>query len=339
MEIALIGAGGRMGSGIALLLLQEYTMQKSFRLICIDENEKSLDTLRVYLRKELLRYAEKNINALRKHVEDNPLLISNKEIIDNFLLKAFDSLRFCLNIIEAKKADIALEAIFEEPSLKKKLFKELSKICSRETLFCSNTSAIPIHTMNKGIETRLVGFHFYNPASVQKVMEVVIPDTVSRENKEKTLDLGKKLKKTLVFSKDVPGFIGNCLFGSDMVFCLKLSEKLSKTMPLAEALGLINDITAKEMHRPMGIFTLMDFVGLPVCKNILKILKLKSPLLDRLTEGPAPLKGATAPEILRKKLAKEIAENEQKTIQRLISKGVASEEGIQMILKLGFHHG
>lgn len=298
-NVAVIGAAGKMGSGIALVLLQEIALaaekyQKNVRLKLIDANEESLTSLKSYLLTQMIKYSEKNIIALREIYKDNMDLVSNREIIDHFVMKAMDFLTLTISLEEVTSATLIFEAIVEDYDVKCQILKTISALCSGETFFLSNTSSIPISSLDKGAELdhRIVGFHFYNPPAIQKLVEIVFPENVNPELAVFADTLASKLKKTAVHSPDVAGFIGNGHFIPEAVYACKRVRELAKTIPLHEAIYLVDKITKDLLLRPMGIFQLIDYVGIDVTQKIaatmrhfLKNDSLQDPLIDQMVEN------------------------------------------------------
>src|ERR1700722_11450553 len=183
-RISVLGAAGKMGSGIALLLLQEMArveaentghVGKNSRLILIDSNETALDALSDFLRIHLIKYAERHINALRRYFVEDSKLVSNQEMIEYFVNGALSLVRLETQIEKAKQSKLIFEAIVEDENVKSTVFAELANLVSPETYFFTNTSSIPIHILSKKghLQNRLIGFHFYNPPFIQKLLEVI----------------------------------------------------------------------------------------------------------------------------------------------------------------------
>ncbi|MCP8315510.1 MAG: hypothetical protein H3Z51_01420, partial [archaeon] len=104
-------------------------------------------------------------------------------------------------------ADIVIETVIEDEILKKKLFKELDRLCPRETILASNTSSLSI-TEISGVTTRperIIGLHFFNPAHIMKLVEVCPGKETSKETIEKALSFVEMLGKTPILVKDSPG--------------------------------------------------------------------------------------------------------------------------------------
>lgn len=285
-KVAVIGAAGKMGSGIALLLLQEMAQTSVkkhgnvnsalYQLVLIDANPESLPALKSYLRSNLIKYAEKNINGLRKFYEKNESLVSNEEIIQAFVQTALDITLIGTEVVLAKDSRLIFEAILEDFEVKSTLFRTLQQMNSSDSWYFTNTSSIPIQKLaaSAGINSRLIGFHFYNPPAVQKLLEMVIPKSTDPQLINAGKELAARLQKNLVTANDIAGFIGNGHFIREVLFALKETERLSDQykIPFHEAVFIINSVTERYLLRPMGIFQLIDYVGLDVCLNIMHIM-------------------------------------------------------------------
>lgn len=279
-EVSVIGAAGKMGSGIALLMAEEMTKQKqrpenrnySYRLNLIDMNVEGLDGLLNYLKTQLLKNAEKSIVMLRHLFKDFPELIDNSDIINYFIEEARSIIHIGTDIKMAKNSKIVFEAIIEDKEKKVLLFKELNSICDKDTFYFTNTSSIPIHILNEeaNLDGRIIGFHFYNPPAVQKLVELICADKTLPELKEIALELAKRLNKKIVPSNDIAGFIGNGHFLRDGLYAIKEAKKME--IPLYQAIYAMNKISQDLLLRPMGIFQLIDYVGIDVFHCIAKIM-------------------------------------------------------------------
>lgn len=279
-DIAVIGAAGKMGKGIAQLLLQEMAKQelkstgnvgKNHRALhLIDVDEKSIYAVKSYLRRQLNRYAEKNINELRDLYSRNPKLVSNGEIISDYVEGSIENIYPGTDLKQAQNSKMIFEAVVENIDLKVKILKELKDHSRPDAFFFTNTSSIPISVLESKskLEQRLIGFHFYNPPAIQKLVELIASKETEQELKSLAADIGKRLGKTLVPSNDIAGFIGNGHFIREAAFACDLAVEKSKEMPLYQAIYEINQVTKEILVRPMGIFQLMDFVGLDVCYKI-----------------------------------------------------------------------
>lgn len=289
-QTAVIGAAGKMGRGISLLLLQEMARrdaeengsvgQNDYRLTLIDTDEEAVHGLRRDFRPHLIRFAEKGINQIRSYFLHREDLIENRQIINEFVEGALDILWPATELPQAKKALLIFEAAPEDIALKTKILSTLRSLCPEEAFFFTNTSSIPIKELeeNSGIVGRLAGAHFYNPPAHQKLLEVIYPEGASEEIKNRTEEIAKAFGKKIVFSKDVAGFIGNGHFIREIAFACDLYERLLKKHSHIESLVMVDTMTRDFLIRPMGIFQLLDYVGLDVWKKISRIMTEKVPL-------------------------------------------------------------
>ncbi|PKO98445.1 MAG: 3-hydroxybutyryl-CoA dehydrogenase, partial [Bacteroidetes bacterium HGW-Bacteroidetes-9] len=139
------------------------------------------------------------------------------------------------------------------------------------------------------LEGRVLGFHFYNPPAVQKLVELITIDSNPAGMKDFALQLAKNMRKIIVPSNDIAGFIGNGHFMRDAIYALGEADKISSEMPLHEAIYAINRVSQDYLMRPMGIFQLIDYVGVDVVRFIMNVMdphmadeNLHSPVLDKL---------------------------------------------------------
>jgi 3-hydroxyacyl-CoA dehydrogenase len=301
-KVSVLGAAGKMGSGILLLTAIEMADQmlkpenkgKTFVLNAIDTSDEGLVGLVKYVRSQVLKAAEKKIVALRKLYADKPALIENSEIIEAYVQDVMSVVRTTTRLEAAYDSTLVFEAVSENQALKEKLFRQINENNSNKPWFFTNTSSVPIGGLNTNasLEGRILGFHFYNPPAVQKLVELI---TIA-ENPADMIGFANKyaanLRKTVVPSNDIAGFIGNGHFMRDALFGIKEAKRLLSYMPLHEAIYCIDRVTRDFLSRPMGIFQLVDYVGLDVVQFILRVMqphmtgeKLHSILLDELVLG------------------------------------------------------
>lgn len=276
-QVAVIGAGGKMGAGITLLLLILMASQKDrCHLQAIDTNEKALEGLKKYLRQQLTRYAEKNINHLRKSYANDPHIVSNEEVIEAFVIETFDCIDFSTHLEAVEGSFLIFEAAIENIEAKASIFKRVKAVNGDKAWILTNTSSIPVSLLNEraALNNRIIGFHFYNPPPVQKLVEVIEMPENPPEFKQLAKDLGTALNKTLIYSNDIAGFIGNGYFMREILFTFHFWDRLGKT---DLALQQLESVTRNFLLRPMGIFQLMDYVGLDVVRNILSIMSIALP--------------------------------------------------------------
>ena len=300
-NVTVLGAAGKMGSGILLLTVMEMAdlslkpenKGKQFLLYAVDLNQTALSGLMKYIRAQVFKAAEKKAIALRKVYADNKALIDNSEIIEQYVNDVMNILRPVTTIESAYESNLVFEAASENPALKIKMFSQINENNKNKPWFFTNTSSIPIGYLDKEakLEGRILGVHFYNPPAVQKLVEVIKSENTLPELPEFTTQFIKNLRKIEVPSYDRAGFIGNGHFMRDALHGMNEAMKLTAQMPFVEAVYTINRITQDYLIRPMGIFQLIDYVGIDVCQYIMKVMKphvsdedIHSPMLDKFME-------------------------------------------------------
>ncbi len=296
-NVTVIGAAGKMGSGIAALLTQELANLKiknpdtTYRLHLVDVNEQALEGLQKYIRSQLIKAAEKSIVRLRADYSSREDLVENHEVITAYAEEGLGVLRYSTDFSAAKDSKLIFEAVFENEELKLKILKELKGICSDKTLFFTNTSSIPVGYLanESGLAGKIVGYHFYNPPIVQKLVEIITVEGTAQEYVELAHEFGKRLRKKCYPSNDIAGFIGNGHFMRDGLHALAEVDRLRNDYSLPEALYIMNQVSQTFLIRPMGIFQLIDYVGLDVFQCILRVMSkhlkndsLHSDLIDTL---------------------------------------------------------
>ncbi len=295
-HVAVVGAAGKMGSGISLLLARELAWRaierpdRLFVLNLIDISHQNLQGLLDYLREQLQKEAEKAIGRLRAAFHHRAELVENGEMIEAFAWAGLRQVRAGTTLALAKDAHFVFEAALEREDLKTNLFSELAGLCGPDTFFLSNTSSIPLGGLAKaaGIPGRLIGCHFYNPPAVQKLIEVITPEGCEPELVKQTHALAALLGKTVVPANDIAGFIGNGHFMRDGLHGIRQAEALATEHGLPKALALVDTVSRDWLIRPMGIFQLIDYVGIDVFQLILKVMDsylhdgLHSELVDRM---------------------------------------------------------
>ncbi len=179
--------------------------------------------------------------------------------------------------------DVVIEAVPERMDIKKRVFAELDGICPEQTIFASNTSALSISEM--GAATRrphkVVGMHFFNPASVMKLVEVIPGLDTSQETVDDIVMFTEGLRKLPVVVRECPGFLVNRLL-------MPYLNEATKALEEGAASATEIDQAIKEWGMPMGPFTLMDMLGIDVCGHVGEYLY--SEYGERMTPAPLFLK-------------------------------------------------
>ena len=157
-----------------------------------------------------------------------------------------------------KSVDLVIEAIFEDMAVKRDLFEKLSKTCSKDTIFATNTSYLNINELAESTVNpeRVIGLHFFSPAHIMKLLEVIKTDTVSNEVLATGFALGKKLRKVPVLSGVCDGFIGNRILSSYRKQCDYMLEDGASPQEIDEAM--------RAFGMAMGPFEMQDMAGLDI---------------------------------------------------------------------------
>jgi 3-hydroxybutyryl-CoA dehydrogenase len=234
---------GTMGSGIAQVFAHH-----GFATIQFDVNEEMLHKSKAAI--------EKNLQVL---IEKGKLKEAEKTTI-------LQRLFFTSDIYQCK-ADLIIEAIIEKKEAKISLFNKLTEINATETIFASNTSSISIKSIAKEIihPQRFLGMHFFNPAPVMKLVEVIKANDTTDEVIETIISVCKQLNKTAVVCKDAPGFIVNRVARPYYLEAMKLVEQGAATIETVDAIMLTTGFK-------MGPFKLMDLIGLDINYSVSEIV-------------------------------------------------------------------
>ena len=298
-KVSVLGAAGKMGSGILLLAavemadlsLKPENRDKSFVLNAIDLSEEGLAGLMKYLGTQVRKIAEKKVEWLREVYAHRDDLTENEEIVDEYISGVLGIVRPVTTMESAYDSHLIFEAIAENPELKTNIFKKINENSKHEPWFFTNTSSIPITRLNDlaNLHGRILGFHFYNPPAVQRLVELITIGGNSAAMIDFAKAYAKNLRKVVVPSNDVAGFIGNGHFMRDALHGIAEAEKLTGKFSFAQAVYIVNKVTQDFLLRPMGIFQLIDYVGVDVVRFIMAVMNpyheneyLHSPLLDKL---------------------------------------------------------
>ena len=254
MEIKKVGVVGcgSMGAGIA-----QICAQSGYQVVVSEIND------------ELLKRGMGSIDkVLGRSVEKGKLSQADKDAI-------MGRLKGTTSTTDFSDCDLVIEAAIENLELKKKIFAELDGICKPDAILATNTSCLSIIEM--AIVTKrpdkVLGLHFFNPATVMKLLEIVKTIATSDEVLEASQKFGESLGKTNVIAKDAPGFIVNRLWLPFLLHCIKLYEDgVASREDIDNAIQL-------GLGYPMGPLTLADMVGIDVVKFVSDALyeQLKDP--------------------------------------------------------------
>jgi 3-hydroxybutyryl-CoA dehydrogenase len=178
-------------------------------------------------------------------------------------------LRFTTDYSDLGEASIVIEAVPEDLALKRKVFAELDAICGAATVLASNTTGLPITGIASATRhpERVIGAHFFNPAPVMKLVEIVRGYATSDETIRKTKEFCSRLgKETVLVEKDYTGFITTRIYNGFLIEALRcLEEGIASASDIDKACKLA-------YNHPMGPFELMDLIGLDTVLSAMESL-------------------------------------------------------------------
>ena len=245
MEKIFVLGAGTMGSGI----VQAFA-QKGYEVIVRD------------IKDELVQSGIVRINnGLSKLVSKGKMTEETKEDILSRISGTTD-----MNL--AADCDLVVEAAIENMKIKKEIFAELDKICKPETILASNTSSLSITEVASATNRpeKVIGMHFFNPAPVMKLVEIIRGMATSQETFDAVKELSVAIGKEPVKVEEAPGFVVN------RILIPMINEA---SFILQEGIASVEDIdTAMKYgaNHPMGPLALGDLIGLDVCLAIMDVL-------------------------------------------------------------------
>ncbi|CAN6901184.1 unnamed protein product [Brassica oleracea var. botrytis] len=230
-KVAVIG-GGLMGSGIATALL--------------------LSNIRVLLKEINSEYLLKGIKSVEANLKG---LVSRGKLTQDKAGKAFSLLKGVLDYTEFKDVDMVIEAVIENIQLKQKIFKEIEEVCPPHCILASNTSTIDLNVIGEKTNSkdRIVGAHFFSPAHLMTLLEIVRTENTSAQVILDLMALGKAIKK-------VPVVVGNCIgFAVNRTF-FPYSQAAHMLVNLGVDLFRVDSVITS-FGLPLGPFQLGDLAG------------------------------------------------------------------------------
>jgi enoyl-CoA hydratase/3-hydroxyacyl-CoA dehydrogenase len=250
-KIAVMGAGA-MGHGIA-----QVAAMAGFDVTMRDINQEFIDR------------GMKNIRwSIGKFIEKGKISPAEAEKV----LKRIKPLVPLKDAVQ--DADFVIEAIPEELKLKQQIFKEIDSYAPKHAILATNTSALPITEIAEATNRphKVVGMHFFNPAQMMRLVEVIMGKKTSQETVNVTIELAKKFgKEPVLCKKDVPGFIANrvTIAGTNLVAWMVSKGEYT-----------IEEVDAATMYKagmPMGMFALLDFTGIDIAYHVMKFMEEREP--------------------------------------------------------------
>ena len=246
MKVGVIGAG-TMGSGIA----QAFAQTEGYEVYLCDINEE---------------FAANGKNKIAKGFEKRIAKGKmDQAAADSILAKITTGTKeICTD------CDLIVEAALEVMDVKKQTFKELQDIVKKDCMFATNTSSLSITEIGAGLDRPVIGMHFFNPAPVMKLIEVIAGENTPAEMVEKIVAISKEIGKTPVEVKEAAGFVVNRI----------LIPMINEAVGIyADGVASVEGIdTAMQLgaNHPMGPLALGDLVGLDICLAIMEVLQAET---------------------------------------------------------------
>lgn len=263
MKVGIIGAG-TMGSGIA----QAFAQTEGYEVFLCDINE------------EFAANGKNRIaKGLEKRVAKGKMEQAAADAILNKITTGVKTI--CTD------CDLVVEAALEVMDIKKQTFKELQDICKKDCIFATNTSSLSITEIGAGLDRPVIGMHFFNPAPVMKLVEVIAGLNTPDDMVEKIKTISTEIGKTPVQVNEAAGFVVNRI----------LIPMINEAIGIyAEGVASVEDIdTAMKLgaNHPMGPLALGDLVGLDIVLAIMEVLQAETgdskyrphPLLRKMVRG------------------------------------------------------
>jgi 3-hydroxybutyryl-CoA dehydrogenase len=244
MKVYVIGTG-TMGAGV----VQAFA-QANMPVVMKSRTQASLDKAVGKISKSLAKLVEKG------------------KIEQAYMDATMANISTTVDYADFADADLVIEAASEDMNLKKEVFAELAKVCKPETIFATNTSSLSITEIAAITDrpSQFIGMHFFNPAPVMKLVEVIKGQMTSEETSNKIFELATAIGKTPVMVEEAPGFVVNRI----------LVPMINEAVGIyAEGIASVEDIdSAMKLgaNHPMGPLALGDLIGLDVCLAIMEVL-------------------------------------------------------------------
>ena len=247
---------GTMGGGIAMNFANA-----GVPVFVLDQDEKNLT--------QGMSVIERNYQMM---VDRGRMLPEQKDAVMNLITPT-------LRYEDLSEVDIAVEAVYENLALKQEIFKSLDMHINDNAILASNTSGLDIDAIASVTNRpeKVVGTHFFSPANIMRLLEVVKGEVSSNETMATVMSIGKRMGKAAVVSLNAPGFIGNrMLFGYTYQANMLLLEG---------ALPNQVDNALESFGMSMGPFRMMDLVGLDLGWRARKLAELDTPLANKISDA------------------------------------------------------
>jgi len=253
IEAAGVVGSGTMGGGIAMLFANA-----GIPVLVLDQDEDNL--------KRGMGVIEKNYQMM---VDRSRMSAEQKDAVMGLITPT-------LTYEDLSDVDIVVEAVYENLDLKKEIFRSLDAHTNENAILASNTSGLDIDAIASSTNRpgKVVGTHFFSPANIMRLLEVVRGEESSDETMATVMALGKKMKKASVVSLNAPGFIGNRMLSG--------YTQQANMLLLEGALPHQVDNALESFGMSMGPFRMMDLVGLDLGWRARKLANIESPLANKI---------------------------------------------------------
>jgi 3-hydroxybutyryl-CoA dehydrogenase len=252
-----LGAG-IMGAGIGQLCAQN-----GYDVDIVDTSDEIVDKAKFKIER-----------GLDKRIEKGKITEEDKESV-------LSRMHWSTEMEKASESDFVIEAVFENIDLKKEIFTKFGEICSQETILASNTTALSISEIASAasLPGRVIGMHFFNPAVIMKLVEIIRGDETTDETVERTKAFAEKLGKVPVATfKEAPaGIVSRVLAGLLNEAATVYSDGIASAQNIDEAMKLGAGL-------PMGPLALIDMIGLDI--HLAKMETLYAKLKDERYRPP-----------------------------------------------------
>ncbi|WP_055071589.1 3-hydroxybutyryl-CoA dehydrogenase [Clostridium massiliamazoniense] len=245
MEKIFVLGAGTMGAGI----VQAFA-QKGYEVIVRDIKQEFVD---------------RGLAGINKNLSK---LVAKEKITEEVKEEVLSRITGTTDMNLAADCDLVVEAAVENMEIKKQIFAELDGICKEDTILASNTSSLSITEVAAATKRadKVIGMHFFNPAPVMKLVEVIRGMATSQETFDKVKELSESIGKTPVEVAEAPGFVVNRIL---IPMINEAAEILSEGIASAEDIDTSMKLGA---NHPMGPLALGDLIGLDVCLAIMDVL-------------------------------------------------------------------